>query len=240
MPGHTDDRERMRNQEGWESSPAYSEGLSRIEAALIRQTQLISLKSNEQGIGNSVGLPAGSMVQLLPYDRNRVRATIFNPPTGPTPAAAPGSATLVTAFGSVIVGAVLSATSNNTNGITVKNDTDVTVTLGPNSATPLYTLPSGATQIFPSNYINSVIVVSVSAAATLGQITTFRTLSIPAAAPTPVTVNVGQKSDIAGGGGYQLQPGMQLVIESIDDVYAMASGQVFVSRFIERQSGDVL
>lgn len=237
---HTDDRERMPNQEGWEESPAYRAGFSKASIDIIRAVQLISPKANEQSIGNAVGLPAGSMVQLLPYDRNRVRATLFNPPTAATPAAVLSTGNTVTAFGSVLAGANINSGNNNTVALIARNDTDVTVTLGPSSTTPIVALAPGTSFVFPAGYISSLVVNSVSAAATLGQVTIARSISTPGVAPTPVTVSIGQKSDIAGGGGYQLPPGFALVIESIDDVYAMASGQVFISRLIEREGGDVL
>jgi hypothetical protein len=95
MPGSGEDRERMPNSGGFEESAVYAEGLKRHKE-LLGAVQLISPKSNELGYGNTIGVGL-SVFDLLPYDRNRVRASIK------VPSQIPGTSTAQT--GGLYVGA---------------------------------------------------------------------------------------------------------------------------------------
>jgi hypothetical protein len=52
------------------------------------------------------------------------------------------------------------------------------------------------------------------------------------------TVYIGDKRIVNAGGGFPLYPGKELTIASTADIYAMASAQVTLGIWIERDGGD--
>lgn len=52
------------------------------------------------------------------------------------------------------------------------------------------------------------------------------------------TVYVGTKSTVGAGGGFPLYPGKELSVSSVKDIYAMATAQVTLGIWIERNGGD--
>lgn len=109
MSSHADTLEQHPNG-GYEASPVYEIGMLRREITeLHHAVQLISPKSNEELNAWTVALQNADAYDLLPYDRNRVRATIQVPANQPpTPAYAgtggTGGLGTVPQLGGVFVG----------------------------------------------------------------------------------------------------------------------------------------